>query len=99
MAAFDIATVPPVHKVLGTLTNSMKVVETVVTVTGVNNGTDTPITIDPLVRVIKFIAGSKTIATGGIMAYSAHATLLNKINMKPAASADTDKFAIISFGY
>jgi len=96
MAAF---TWTQTDTVLGTLTNGMKVVETVVTVTSIGATTATAITIKPLRKVIKFIAGSKTIATGGIMAYAAHATLLNKINMTPAASANTDVFTIISFGY
>ena len=96
MAAF---TWTQTDKVLGTLTNGMKVVETVVSITSAGATTDTAITISPLKRVVKFIAGSKTISTGGIVAYSAHATLLNKIYMKPAASANTDLFTIISFGY
>lgn len=96
MAAF---TSTQTDKVLGTLTNGMKLVETVVTVTSAGATTATPITISPLKRVIKFIAASKTIATGGIMAWAAHATLLNAVNATPAASADTDIFVIYSFGY
>lgn len=86
------------HKVIGTLTNGMKVVSTIVTVTDDSTATATPITISPLVRVKKFIAGTQTVTTGGIMKWAADATKLNVINATPAASAHDDVFEIISVG-
>lgn len=96
MAAF---TFTQTDKVLGTLTNGMKLVETLVTITSVGATTATPITIKPLRRVQTFIAASKTITAGGIVEWAADATVLNVINATPAASANTDVFVVYSFGY
>ena len=94
MAAF---TFTQVDKVIGTLTNGMKMVSTVVTVTSAGATTATPVYIKPLKRVITFIAGTRTVTAGGIMAWAAGG--LNTVRGNPAASANADVFQIISFGY
>lgn len=96
MAAF---TYTQTDTVLGTLTNGRKIVSTVVTVTSVDATTSTPITIKPLDRIIKFIAGPQlNSAPAGIMAWVADATYPNIIGATPAASANADTFEIISVG-
>ena len=98
--AVQVFTHTQTHKVIGTLTNGMKVVETILTVTDDSTATATDILISPLKRVTKFIAGSQTFTTGGIMAWAAHAAPeLNVITATPASSAINDVFTIISFGY
>jgi hypothetical protein len=96
MAAF---TFTQTDKVIGTLTNGMKVVETVVTVTSVGATTATPVYIKPLQRVVRFIAATREVTAGGIMKWAAGTTLLNTVEGTPAASANGDIFTIISFGY
>jgi hypothetical protein len=86
------------HTVLGTLTNGLKIVSTVMTVTNTESTTATPITISPLTRIIKFIAGTQTVTTGGIMGWVISGTYPNIINATPAGSAHDDIFEIVSIG-
>jgi hypothetical protein len=86
-------------KVLGTLTNGMKLVETVVLITSADNGTATPIYIKPLHRVVKFIATTRDLVAVDIMAWAAGTTILNTIEGTPAASLDANVYTILSFGY
>jgi hypothetical protein len=88
------------NTVIGTLTNGMKVVSSLVTVSDANFGTATVLTIKPLQKVVKFIACAQLNgAPLGIMTWAAGANLLNTIEGTPVASANGDTFRIISFGY
>ena len=70
--------------VIGTLTNGMKIISTLVTVTSVGATTGTPITIKPLVRVIKFIGGVQLNNTpAGLPLFAVDATYPNIINVTP----------------
>jgi hypothetical protein len=87
------------YKVIGNLTNGMKLVSTTVTVSNGGFGTDTAITIKPLKRVIGFTVIGKTPIASAFVAWAIDSALLNVINGKPVASANGGIYEILAFGY
>lgn len=93
MAAF---TFTQTDVVLGKLTNGKKLVHTTITVT--NGGlTITPVTINPLNRVIEWTIGLAKPLTDTFVCAD-HATQLNAINITPSGDATGDVIQIFSVG-
>ena len=87
-------------KVIGNLTNGMKVVSTTVTFTDANFGTATTVYVKPLVRIVGFISnGAKKPVASAFNVWAAHATKPNALTVTPAASTNAGISEIISFGY
>lgn len=97
MAAF---TFTQTDNVIGTLTNGLKIVITDVTVADAGTGAGSNVKIKPLQRVIKFLpAGTKTTGTGGIIAWTSHATELATVSGNAAGDDTNGVVSILSFGF